>query len=93
MPGGGHLRIETAAGDGAVTLTVADSGPGVPPELRDRVFEPFFTTKGAAGTGLGLAVCRGIVEIHHGTIELDSRSGDGATFVVRFPAHSEEVGG
>ena len=93
MPGGGHLRIETAAGEGAVSLTVADSGPGVPPDLRDRVFEPFFTTKGAAGTGLGLAVCRGIVEIHHGTIELDNRSGDGATFVVRFPAHSEEVGG
>jgi len=93
MPGGGHLRIETAAGEGAVTLTVADSGPGIPPDLRDRIFEPFFTTKGAAGTGLGLAVCRGIVEIHHGTIELDSRSGDGATFVVRFPAHSEEVGG
>jgi len=93
MPRGGHLRIETAADEGAVTLTVADSGPGVPPELRDRVFEPFFTTKGAAGTGLGLAVCRGIVEIHHGTIELDNRSGDGATFVVRFPAHSEEVAG
>jgi len=93
MPGGGHLRIETAAGEGAVSLTVADSGPGVPPELRDRVFEPFFTTKGAAGTGLGLAVCRGIVEIHHGTIELDNRSGDGATFVVRIPTHSEEVGG
>jgi len=93
MPGGGHLRIETAAGDGAVTLTIADSGPGVPPELRDRVFEPFFTTKGTAGTGLGLAVCRSIVEVHHGTIELDNRSGDGATFVVRIPAHPEEVGG
>jgi signal transduction histidine kinase len=93
MPGGGRLRIETAAGDGAVILTVADSGPGIPAELRDRVFEPFFTTKGTAGTGLGLAVCRSIVEIHHGTIELDSRSGDGTTFVVRIPVHPEEVGG
>jgi two-component system, NtrC family, sensor kinase len=93
MPGGGRVRIETAAGDGAVILTVADSGPGIPPEIRDRVFEPFFTTKGAAGTGLGLAVCRSIVEIHHGTIELDSRSGDGTTFVVRIPAPPEEVGG
>ena len=90
MPRGGRVRIETAGGDDAVTLTVADSGPGIPPELRDRIFEPFFTTKGAAGTGLGLAVCRSIVEIHHGTIALDSRSGDGATFVVRIPAHPEE---
>ena len=93
MPGGGHLRIETAADDRVVTLTVADSGPGVPPEFRDQIFEPFFTTKGVAGTGLGLAVCRSIVEIHHGTIELDSRPGDGATFVVRIPAHFEEVRG
>ncbi len=90
MPGGGQVRIETVAGDGSVVLTVADSGPGIPPELRDRVFEPFFTTKGAAGTGLGLAVCRSIVEFHHGTIALDSRSGDGATFVVKIPAHPQE---
>ncbi len=90
MPGGGRVRIETAAQDGAVTLTVADSGPGIPPDLRDRVFEPFFTTKGSAGTGLGLAVCRSIVEVHHGTIELDSRSGDGATFVVKIPVRPEE---
>jgi signal transduction histidine kinase len=93
MPGGGQLRIETATGDGFVILTIADSGPGIPPELRPRVFEPFFTTKGTAGTGLGLAVCRSIVDVHHGTIELDSHSGAGATFVVRIPAHSEEVGG
>lgn len=93
MPDGGDLQIETAAGDGIVTLMIADSGPGVPPEIRARVFEPFFTTKGAAGTGLGLAVCRSIVEVHHGTIELDSHSGPGATFVVRIPAHSEGVGG
>jgi signal transduction histidine kinase len=93
MPGGGHLRIETANGDGFVILTIADSGPGIPPELRPRVFEPFFTTKGAAGTGLGLAVCRSIVEVHHGTIELDSHSAAGATFVVRIPAHLEGVDG
>jgi signal transduction histidine kinase len=93
MPGGGRLRIETASGDGFVTLTVADSGPGIPPALRARVFKPFFTTKGAAGTGLGLAVCRSIVEVHHGTIELDSHSGAGATFVVRIPTPSEEVHG
>ncbi len=93
MPGGGHLRIETASGGGFVSLTVTDSGPGIPPELRERVFEPFFTTKGAAGTGLGLAVCRSIVEGHRGTIELASQPGPGATFVVRVPAHSEGVDG
>jgi len=87
MPGGGKLRIETAGDGEFVILSIADSGPGIPRELRARVFEPFFTTKGSAGTGLGLAVCRSIVEAHRGTIELAGDSGDGATFVVRIPTH------
>jgi PAS domain S-box-containing protein len=70
-----------------VTLTVADSGPGIPPALRSRIFEPFFTTKPpGVGTGLGLSLCRGIIEGHGGSIEVRSEPGQGATFLVTLPA-------
>jgi CheY-like chemotaxis protein len=70
-----------------IVLTVADNGPGVPPELRQRIFEPFFTTKPTGvGTGVGLSMCVGVVESHGGRIALEETSGGGATFVVTFPA-------
>ncbi|HSR43467.1 MAG TPA: HAMP domain-containing sensor histidine kinase, partial [Longimicrobiales bacterium] len=74
--------------DGAVVAEVADSGPGIPPDARDRVFDPFFTTKaGSRGTGLGLAVARGIVEDHGGTVELlpAADPGTGARFRITLP--------
>lgn len=82
---GGEVRLEARATGGRVELAVADSGPGVPPELRERVFEPFFTTR-ARGTGLGLAVARQIVEAHGGQIEVGERPGGGARFTIRMPA-------
>jgi two-component system NtrC family sensor kinase len=84
-PSGGEVGLAAAASDGAVELAVADSGPGVPPELRARIFEPFFTTR-PRGTGLGLAVARQIVEAHGGRIEVGERAGGGARFTVRLPA-------
>ncbi len=74
-------------------ITVQDEGPGIPPELRERVFEPFFSTKGAGrGTGLGLAVVRSVVLRHHGAVGLDSPPGTGATFRVYLPQYRfEEV--
>jgi PAS domain S-box-containing protein len=84
----GEIRVETAlASDrpGWVRMTVADTGPGIPPELRDRVFVPFFTTK-AGGTGLGLAISHRIVADHGGVIELASEPGAGTTFTILLPA-------
>jgi two-component system NtrC family sensor kinase len=70
-----------------VGLQVADSGPGMRPEVARRAFEPFFTTKPEGqGTGLGLAICYQIAEEHGGSIRLESAPGQGATFVLELPA-------
>jgi signal transduction histidine kinase/ActR/RegA family two-component response regulator len=80
------LRTRTADGGRVVTLTVADTGPGIPPEMQSRIFEPFFTTKPAGqGTGLGLSLCHGIIEAHGGTIVVERTGGAGVTFVASLP--------
>ncbi len=84
VPAGGEIALEARRADDVVELAVADSGPGVAPELRERVFEPFFTTR-PRGTGLGLAVARQIVEAHGGRIAVADRPGGGARFVMRLP--------
>jgi len=102
MPLGGKLTIETSETDvGAtqsgvgpplepgryVTISISDTGTGMPPDVRARVFEPFFTTKGVGkGTGLGLAVAHGIVKQSGGTIDVYSEVGVGTTFKIRLPA-------
>ena len=87
-----EIRVTVRSRDNTVAVAVRDSGPGVPPELRDRVFEPFFSTKAVGvGTGLGLAVCRSIVEQLGGRIELDS-AGErgGAVVTITLPVHRGE---
>ena len=77
---------------GRVILEVADTGPGVPPEIQSRIFNPFFTTKPPGqGTGLGLSLCQGLVEGHGGSIRVESPPGHGATFVVELPAGTPPV--
>jgi PAS domain S-box-containing protein len=79
-----RLRI-TSASDGArATLAVRDSGPGLSPEARERVFDAFFTTK-SSGMGMGLSVCRTIIEAHGGSIWVDDQAGPGATFLFSLP--------
>ena len=69
-----------------ITLAVTDTGPGIPAALQMRIFEPFFTTKPpGVGTGLGLPLCRGMVEAHGGTLEVSSTPGHGATFRLTLP--------
>lgn len=79
-----HLTAEAGTEPPTVRIAISDTGPGVPPELRDRLFEPFVTTK-KDSTGLGLAISRGIIEAHGGTIVLASDSGEETTFLVTIP--------
>jgi PAS domain S-box-containing protein len=73
--------------EGTVAITIRDNGPGIPADLKARIFEPLFTTKGVgSGTGIGLALCNRIVEVHGGKIKLDSREGYGARFDIHLPA-------
>ena len=93
MPEGGILAVTAGPGsarlaDGtpAAQVVVADTGPGIPEDVREHVFDPFFTTKEEGrGSGLGLAVCQGIVRNHRGEIEVESTQGHGARFAVRLP--------
>jgi signal transduction histidine kinase len=86
MPTGGTLTIKTMLQEGWVSIVVKDTGQGIEEEDLDKIFLPFFTTKEVdEGTGLGLSVVYGIVNEHNGRIEVDSKTGHGATFEVKFP--------
>jgi signal transduction histidine kinase len=94
MPQGGTVRVSVGhdASGRLAELSVADTGVGIAPADLKRIFEPFFTTKtgpdasGQGGTGLGLSVCRDIVEAHKGRLRAESRPGQGSTFTLRLPA-------
>jgi two-component system NtrC family sensor kinase len=88
MPRGGRLEVscESDRVEGVARVCVRDSGAGIPPEILPRLFDPFFTTKDTGqNTGLGLAIARGIIEQHGGTISVSSEPGQGAEFVVTLP--------
>ncbi len=98
MPRGGRLVITVRENEqtGMVELSVSDSGVGIPPERLRLIFEPFYTTKepdehGHGGTGLGLSVCRQIIEQHHGRIRVESVVGKGSTFTIKLPTHAEDA--
>lgn len=81
-----RLTIASRSDDRDVYVEVSDTGPGIAPDVQARLFEPFFTTKEVnEGTGIGLSVCRGIVEAHDGCIEVESAPGKGARFTVTLP--------
>lgn len=85
MDGQGRLTIRTRPDDSGVVVEVADDGPGIPPDVRDRLFQPFFTTKPpGVGTGLGLHTVYTVVTRHGGSVEVDTDD-DGTTFTVRLP--------
>ena len=97
MPRGGRLRIEVRENPHTemVEIKVADTGTGIPVERLGLIFEPFYTTKepdehGHGGTGLGLSVCRQIIEQHHGRIRVESVVGKGSAFTGKLPVKVEE---
>ncbi len=86
MIDGGSLRVQTIQQGENIILSFQDNGPGIPADLLNKIFDPFFTTKEVGeGTGLGLAVCYSQVERMGGTIEVESKEGEGALFTVKLP--------
>ena len=94
MPDGGRLILKITHDPAAkmVQLSIRDFGCGIPAEKLPRIFDSFYTTKegpdasGKGGTGLGLALCKNVVERHHGKIRVDSTPGKGTMFTLKFPA-------
>jgi len=84
MKNGGHLRVSVCQEGDSVAIEVADDGPGIPPEVREKVFQLYFTTK-ERGSGIGLAMTYRAVQLHNGTVDFVSDSG-GTTFRLQFPA-------
>jgi signal transduction histidine kinase len=86
MPKGGRVDMRAAGGADAFTIEVADTGPGIPAEAMRRIFEPFYSLKASGqGTGLGLVICKDLVEKQGGTIKAANRPEGGAVFTVRIP--------
>jgi PAS domain S-box-containing protein len=83
-PPGGTVQIDVTHDAERVTISIADTGPGIAPELVERVFDPFFSTK-QRGSGLGLAICAGIAQTHGARLRAANRAGGGAVFSVDFP--------
>lgn len=95
-PSGGTVTVTAEVEDGTFVLRVRDQGPGVPPEIRERIFEAFFTTKSAGlktgGMGLGLSMVRHSVQAFGGQVHLNDAPGGGAEFIVRLPLTTIEPG-
>ena len=86
MPNGGTIQIKTKMENGMVSVSVTDEGVGIKKEDLNRIFEPFFTTKKVSeGTGLGLSLCKKLVEANNGRIEVESTVGKGSTFRILLP--------
>jgi signal transduction histidine kinase/ActR/RegA family two-component response regulator len=85
MPAGGQLTLGAFDIDESVVIMIADTGSGMPAEVKSRIFDPFFTTKGKAGMGLGLAVSFGIIRRHEGSVQVESEVGVGTKFLISLP--------
>lgn len=85
MPSGGRIHLGAGSEDGVAYLSITDQGPGINPELRELIDQPFFSTKEGVGTGLGLPLAKALIEKAHGTFELVSEDGRGATAKITLP--------
>ncbi len=91
MTDGGNLKISTKVSDGFMEVEVGDSGCGIPEKEIKKIFDPLFTTK-PRGTGIGLAVCHGIIQKHNGVIDVKSQEGVGTTMFIRLPLEGNDSG-
>jgi len=89
MPDGGNLGIAVAATNDELTISVSDTGTGIPEDMLTKIFEPYFTTK-KSGTGLGLTITFKIIKEHSGDISLESKEGKGSTFTIHLPVPQKE---
>ncbi len=92
MPGGGELQIASRRAGGNLEVTFRDTGQGMTNDIKEKIFLPLFTTK-AKGIGLGLAICKRIIEAHQGVISVESESRNGTTFTVTLPIETTMRGG
>jgi signal transduction histidine kinase len=90
MPKGGRLTISAKTMGEYIELKFSDTGIGIPKENLEKLFTPLFTTK-AKGVGLGLCICKRIIDAHHGTIEVESDVGKGTTFTIKLPIHQNYI--
>ena len=91
MTDGGNLKISTKVSEGFMEVEVGDSGCGIPEKEIKKIFDPLFTTK-PRGTGIGLAVCHGIIQKHNGVIDVKSQEGVGTTMFIRLPLEGNDSG-
>jgi signal transduction histidine kinase len=84
MNGRGTIRVGVRELGQQCAITISDEGPGIPPDVREKVFMPFFTTK-SRGTGLGLATAKRLIEAHHGNISIECPPHGGTTVIVHLP--------
>ncbi|MGA2783125.1 MAG: PAS domain S-box protein [Candidatus Bathyarchaeia archaeon] len=91
MPEGGRLSISSLSSPREVSISVTDTGTGIPPDHMEKIWTPLYTTK-SRGIGLGLPICKRIVEAHGGSISVVSTAGRGSTFTVKFPTRPKEEG-
>ena len=88
MKEGGKLEVSFDTTDEWITVSVTDTGPGIPHDQLDQIFQPFFSTKlNEGGTGLGLSISYNIVQRHGGHLRVASVPGEGCTFLVELPKH------
>ena len=91
MPEGGKLEMTLEVDRKQAIISIADEGVGIPDEIRDRIFDLYFTTK-SGGSGIGLAMTYRILQLHHGSIEVQSREGRGTEFRLRLPLAATDWG-
>jgi signal transduction histidine kinase len=86
LDGQGEIEVATRYGEhDSIIITIADNGPGIPPDKTDKIFEAYFTTR-AKGTGLGLAIVKHNTEMYGGAVRVQSEPGEGTRFILEFPA-------